>query len=936
MSTPAVISRSAPRSSLPPANGLSWRVLLAGLRRGWRWCVALPLAAMLLAAMASPLLPNWYQASVILQVRDGDNSAAPTGSPAAAAATLATAALAASPQVVAPVVTQLRLQQSAEFAPRHWRPGLVAARLGARWRMAWRGGVQDAGFFTLLLRRAASRKGSGPGRGARSGPGRPLLVRAAAARLDRRRGGASPAGPSAAPAARSIPPRWAGNQPSGLALAPLAPLWLAALPTATPPPLPRAGTAGPLIAADPSRAAGAASRGGARAPFVPAAAREPNGAGMFPPSRVLSGPPHASDPPADPPSGLANDGSREASRGLSRHHSRGASYHPSSAPLRADGEPRAIPLPRRAAASPPAPPGAKLAGIAARLLSRLQVQPETHGDLLTLTYRDHDPRLAAAIANAISAELQAQVQAGTGLRLQHRAAALAAALHGVKGQWQAASQALMAFRAAHAADALPPGAGQSAAMARLMALSQALTRAEIDLWRQQALVSAGRGQPGQPPAQANSGAQARLADLWLQRAELAAQESRLAAQYGPSALPLVQARRALASIQASLVRYRRALLSGHRVSARADRRERARLQTAVAREGALLAVAERNAAQDAMLAAQVHMRRDLYQRLWQRQRGLWLRRTAQPPALQILAPAVLPRRPAREPWRVALAAAAVFGLLAGAAIAVGGDLVDPRLYEENAAALGVPRLGALPRREGPGWERALDELWVTWAMAAPAETTFLFTSALPGEGKTTAAAALAQRLAAAGHSVLVVDCHFSSPQLTVAWAARPFPGLAEYLSGRCSLEALFAAILRSGAPAREPLPATSPQPIAMAVLPTGAWRPELAGALAGPALRRLLAEATKRFDWVFLDAGAVTSQSEMRLLAHACDATVLVAAMGATRFATALAAVRTLRAGAAKKLALILNSGPTGHAALPAQPTATPAADAVSAAAGAR
>jgi hypothetical protein len=58
--------------------------------------------------------------------------------------------------------------------------------------------------------------------------------------------------------------------------------------------------------------------------------------------------------------------------------------------------------------------------------------------------------------------------------------------------------------------------------------------------------------------------------------------------------------------------------------------------------------------------------------------------------------------------------------------------------------------------------------------------------------------------------------------------------------------------------------------------------------------------------------------------------------MGATRFATALAAVRTLRAGAAKKLALILNSGPTGHAALPAQPTATPAADAVSAAAGAR
>ncbi len=921
MSTPAAISRPAPQPSRPPAAGVSARVLLAGLRRGWRWCVALPLAAMLLAAMASPLLPNWYQASVILQVRDGGHSAAPTGSPAAAAATLAAAALAASPQVVAPVVTQLRLQQFAEFAPRHWRPGAVAARLEARWRMAWRGGVQNAGFFTMWLRRAASQIGSGSGRGAHSGPGRPLMARAAAARLGGRRGTASPAGTSAAPAARSIPPQWAGNQSSRFALAPLAPLWLTDLPIATPPPLPPAGTAGPLIAAGPSAAAGGASRGGARgrAPFVPSAAREPDGAGMFPPPRVLSRPPHASDPPADPPPVPASDGSRETSRGHLRkpsrgpspNHSRGASYHPSSSLL-------------RAAASLPAPPGAKLAGIAARLLSRLQVQPETHGDLLTLTYRDHDPRLAAAIANAISAELQAQVQAGTGLRLQRRATSLAAALRGVKAQWQAASQALMAFRAAHAADALPPGAGQSAAMARLMALSQALTRADIDLWRQQALVSAGRGQPGQPPAQASSSAQARLADLWLQRAELAAQESRLAAQYGPSALPLVQARRALASIQASLVRYRRALLSGHRVSARADRRERARLQTAVAREGALLAVAERNAAQDAMLAAQVEMRRDLYQRLWQRQRGLWLRRTAQPPALQILAPAVLPRRPAREPWRVALAAAAVFGLLAGAAMAFGGDLVDPRLYEENVAALGVPRLGALPRREGPGWERALDELWVTWAMAAPAETTFLFTSALPGEGKTTVAAALAQRLAAAGHSVLVLDCNFSSPRLTVEWAARPFPGLAEYLSGQCSLEALFAAIM----PSR--------QALAMAVLPTGAWRPELAGALVGPALRRLLAEATKRFDWVFLDAGAIHSHAEVRLLAHACDATVLVAAMGATRFADAQAAVRKLRAGAAKKLALILNSVPAGHAALPAQPAAAPTADAVSAAAGAR
>lgn len=876
MPTPAVISRPAPPPS-PPSAYVSARVLLAGLRRGWRWCVALPLAAMLLAAMAAPLLPNWYEASVVVQVSDGNDPAAPAGSPSAAAATLAAGALAASPQVVGPVVRQLGLAKTSEFAPRRSWTAVDVARLGERFHLVWRGWVQDVDL-PEWFHRLAARVRFGSRGGMKFLPGHMPALPAAAARSNLRRGAipstrASDA-PAAGPAASSIPSLWAGNEVASLSLPPLEPLGLTDLPIAVSPPLPRR-----EIADAPSRAP------------------------LLPPLPGVFHQPHLSDRAADPPRATPPPRPRPAP---------GSGAHPS---------------PGNAVASKLAQPGgAKLAGIAATLLSRLQVQPDTHSDLLTLTYRDHDPRLAAAIANAVAAELQTQAEARTAFLLQRRAASLAAALHGVKAQWQAAARALLAFRTAHAADALPPGAGQSAAMARLMALSQALTRADIDLWRQQALVVAGRGQPGQSPARANASAQARLANLWLQRAELAAQESRLAAQYGPSALPLVQARRALASIQTSLLRYRRALLSGHRVSARADRWERTHLQAAVAREGALLAVAERNAAQDATLAAQVQMRRDFYQRLWRRQRQLALRREAQPPALQVLAPAVLPLRPVRMPWRIALAAAAAFGLLAGIALAVGGDLLAPRVYEANVAALGLPQLGTLPRRQGPRWDWALDELWVTWAMAASAETTFLFTSSRTGEGKTTVTTALAQRLAAAGHSVLVLDCNFASPRLTVQWAARPFPGLAEYLGGRCSLEALFAAIA--------PPPMPSRQSVAMAVLPTGAWRPELAGALAGPALTRLLAEATKRYDWVFLDAGAVSGQAEARLLAHACDATVLVAALGATRLADAQAAVRMLRSGAAKKLALILNSVSAGTEAVPAAPAVAPAAEAASAASG--
>ncbi len=379
MPTPAVISRPAPPPS-PPSAYVSARVLLAGLRRGWRWCVALPLAAMLLAAMAAPLLPNWYEASVVVQVSDGNDPAAPAGSPSAAAATLAAGALAASAQVVAPVVRQLGLAKTSEFAPRRWWPAVEAARLGARWNMVWRGGVQDLDLPEWFHRRAARvRFGSRGGMHFR--PGHMPALYAAAARSNLRRGAipstrASDA-PAAGPAASSIPSLWAGNEVASLSLPPLEPLGLTDLPIAVSPPLPRR-----EIADAPSRAP------------------------LLPPLPGVFHQPHLSDPAADPP------------RATPRSRPSGDSW------------PRANPSLGSAVASKLAQPrGAKLAGIAATLLSRLQVQPETHSDLLTLTYRDHDPRLAAAIANAVAAELQAQVQARSALRLQRRAASLTAVLH---------------------------------------------------------------------------------------------------------------------------------------------------------------------------------------------------------------------------------------------------------------------------------------------------------------------------------------------------------------------------------------------------------------------------------------------------------------------------------------------------------------------------
>lgn len=571
-------------------------------------------------------------------------------------------------------------------------------------------------------------------------------------------------------------------------------------------------------------------------------------------------------------------------------------------PPRAAAQAAANPLRRAPAPDLPGVPARRNAVVISAVLSRLRVQPHPHSDLLDLDYRDHDPRRAAAILGAICQELQRQIEGRAATGLARREAFLAAQSAAASRQWQAAEQALVAFRAAHPADAAGPR--QSAAMARLMALSQALTQAEIDLWRQRSVVAAGRGAPGQAAAGAG-----RLANLRLQEARLAAQESRLAAQYGPTALPLVQARRALASVQASLRRYRRAILSGHQAAARADGWELARLQQAVRREGHLLSAAEANAAQDRVLAARARARQDLYQQLWQRRRQLAMDRGWVRQAVQILAPARIAARPMPSPWVLALAAAGLLGLLAGLGIALGFESLAPRLRSENAPALGLPVLGRLPLASSAGWQRDLDELWITLLMAAGSDTTFLFTSTGPDEGKTTVARALGERLSQAGHSVLLLDCHFGAPRLTVEWAAQPTPGLAEYLDGRCPLEALL----------RNAMAAPGP-----AILPAGQWRPDSAGALASPAFARLLAQLARSFDWVFLDGGSLAAEPEVRLLARAADAALFIAADGSTPLAAARQAVQRLRLGAAKKMALILNAAPGAVA----QPFRAPASTA--------
>lgn len=600
-----------------------------------------------------------------------------------------------------------------------------------------------------------------------------------------------------------------------------------------------------------------------------------------------------------------------------------------------------------------------------RLLRCIRVSRSPGGNLIVVSAEDHHPAVAAALVNALVAELRRQMAAAQQRDVASGEAFLDGRIVQAHGAWRAAQDALLRFRLAHPAGAAGPEL--SAAMARLQALAEATTRAEIDLWRQQGDEAAGQP-PGRAAAMRAAGVQLSADEqrpwdqLRLRRADLAADVSRLASQYGSAALPLVQARRALASVDDSLARYGRLTLAGHGVSARADRWQLRRLHAAIAQEQARLAANQRDSAQDNLLAAAADGQKTLYENLWQQRQKMAVTAGLLRNPVQVLAPARISLRPFRPRWSVNLGLGLLVGLLLGGALVAAADLRSAdRVGPATLAALRLPLLATLPavaeprhgaprkppllrvrlvlpRRRSPcatppaecarplgsaPWEmlpvalrRALDGLVVSLLLGAGENTAaVLLASPGPGEGKTTVALWLARALVEAGSRVLLVDCHGASPALSLALARHPGPGLAEYLAGECGTDSLLAAAARAdGVPA---------------LVPAGRSDGLFAAALAGPALRRLIVEARRRFDWILLDAGSLLSSPAACLLAAQADATLLIAAAGRSRAAQLAQAELALRQAGASVLGAVLNSAAAPSAwslpAFPPAPSALPA-----------
>jgi capsular exopolysaccharide synthesis family protein len=277
-----------------------------------------------------------------------------------------------------------------------------------------------------------------------------------------------------------------------------------------------------------------------------------------------------------------------------------------------------------------------------------------------------------------------------------------------------------------------------------------------------------------------------------------------------------------------------------------------------------------------------------------------------------------PDNPARPQRAQVLAIALAIGLMAGLGAALLLDWMDHRIRSaaEVEALLGLPILGAVPHMLGkrspiergqeihlyPKSEVAESyrtiRTGIRFGITDASSKTLLVTSPSPGDGKTTVASNLAIAIAQTGKRVLLVDADCRRPMVQRIYSLKEEAGLSSVLIGESELAA---SIQKSSIDNLD-------------ILPCGPLPPNPAEMLNSEAFTSLLRELASQYDQVVVDSPPVAPVTDARILAAACDATVLVIRAEKTSRRVAEHARDALVSVGAVLLGVVVNDAPRSRA----------------------
>lgn len=257
--------------------------------------------------------------------------------------------------------------------------------------------------------------------------------------------------------------------------------------------------------------------------------------------------------------------------------------------------------------------------------------------------------------------------------------------------------------------------------------------------------------------------------------------------------------------------------------------------------------------------------------------------------------AVVPAAPSSPNRTVNVGVGALLGLLLGFVSAVLRSMLDTRVHgpRDVAAVTGAPVLGTIgfdalagrrplivqsePRSPLAEAFRAL-RTNLQFVDLTSSGGSFVVTSAMPSEGKTTTTANLAIAIAETGAKVVLIDADLRRPRLAQVMGIEGGAGLTDLLIGRAELDDVV-----------QPWGTGS-----LSVLPAGLVPPNPSELLGSAAMRALLDILTAEFDYVLIDAPPTLPVTDAAVLSTVTAGAIIVTAARQSRRSQLQAAIANI------------------------------------------
>jgi capsular exopolysaccharide synthesis family protein len=537
-------------------------------------------------------------------------------------------------------------------------------------------------------------------------------------------------------------------------------------------------------------------------------------------------------------------------------------------------------------------------------LGSLSVKRVPNSRLLDVTFSATDPQLAAKavnthIANFIEQNFTSRYEATT-----QASNWLANQLDELKAKVERSEDARIAYERTNQIWTIDEN--QDVSTQKLADLNRELTSAQADRIGKEAIYrSAQSGNYDAIPAVRLSGV---IQDLAGQQGTLRAEYAEALSQYGPKFPKVVRLREQMQELSDVVTREKINIANQVEAEYRNARQREQLLEQALEQQKKEASVKADRMVQYNILKREAEANKQLYDGLLQKLKEAGISAGLRSSNIRVVDPALVPKYPSKPQKSRNISLAILVGLVGGIGLALLREYLDNTVKNpddiEHLARL--PSLAVVPAFANPNGHssrRRLPKLLKGQGSAAregrvelvshlqpqsqiseafralrtslllsqadrPPQV-ILMTSALPREGKTTAAANLAVTLAQLGDRTLLVDGDLRKPGVSraLSMAGGKYAGLSSYLAGVSTLDLITV---------------QHPGISNLAVIPTGPVPPNPADLLSSHRLSDMVLELRRRYKFVVIDSPPIMAATDAVILSVLADGVLMVVRSGET------------------------------------------------------